>query len=203
MLPGGRGPRAPPPLARSSGFPARFGRAEPGDPDRAAADRPTTPPPFFLRQAKGTAGLFPEGSGTATTAIGYKDKGFIKRTTKAPDGASTSLLTNVEQLGLLSKLEGAGLLSAAESAGLSLSFIESTLPLVEKLGLASAAVDRGTPGLLQALGLGLWVAGPAAVYFLPDDSTGLIAAQVVLAGVTTWGGAAAIGGAALLKKLQS
>ena len=62
-----------------------------------------------------------------------------------------------------------------------------------QLGLASAAVDRGTPGLLQALGLGLWVAGPAAVYFLPDDSTGLIAAQVILAGVTTWGGAAAIG----------
>ena len=56
---------------------------------------------------------------------------------------------------------------------------------------------------LTAAAFGLCLLGPAAVYVLPDDSTGLVVAQAAIAAVSVLGGAAAFGGAQLLGKLQS
>merc|ERR1711924_398613 len=91
--------------------------------------------------------------------------------------------------------EEAGLLSAAEKAGLSLSTIEKLglLTKAEDLGLISAALNRDTPGLVTGLALALFVAGPAVVYFVPEDSTTLVALQAVVALVCVLGGSAAFG----------
>ena len=90
---------------------------------------------------------------------------------------SPKLLTRVQELRLLSKAEEAGLLSAAEKAGVSLSTIEKygLLTKAEDLGILSAAVDRNTPGLLTFVALALFAAGPAVVYFVPEDTTALVA----------------------------
>lgn len=61
---------------------------------------------------------------------------------------------------------------------------------------------RNTPGTLYTLATALLLAGPALVYFLPDDSTVLVALQFALALVCVLGGAAAYGGASLLASLQ-
>ena len=110
----------------------------------------------------------------------------------------------MEQLRLLSKAEQAGLLSLAERNGLTLSFIERSglLSKAESLGLLSAATDRNTPGALTALALLLFIAGPAVVYFTPDTSTPLIAAQSIAAAVLLVGGSAAWGGSRLIGALQ-
>ncbi|GAB4823554.1 hypothetical protein N2152v2_010600 [Parachlorella kessleri] len=114
------------------------------------------------------------------------------------------ILARVEQLRLLSKLEQAGLLSAIEKSGLTLSAIEKSglLSKAESLGLISAAADRNTPGALYTLAALLLAAGPAIVYFTPDDTSLLIALQAIAAFVCVSGGAAAYGGASLLSTLQ-
>ncbi|CAI6001099.1 unnamed protein product [Closterium sp. NIES-64] len=114
------------------------------------------------------------------------------------------LLSRVEDLRLLSKAEQAGLLSLAESFGLSLTAIEELglLSKAEEFGILSAATDRSTPGTLQAIAFLLLLAGPAFVYFVPDDSTGLIVAQVVVSLLCAFGGAAAFGAGQLLASLQ-
>lgn len=61
---------------------------------------------------------------------------------------------------------------------------------------------RNTPGALYTLATLLLAAGPALVYFTPDDNTGLIVAQVLGALLCVGGGAAAYGGASLLSSLQ-
>ena len=96
------------------------------------------------------------------------------------------------------------MLSAAEKAGVTLSTIEDLglLTKAEDLGLISAAVDRETPGLLNAVALALFAAGPAAVYFLPEDTPTLVAVQAVVALVCVLGGSAAFGAATLLSKLR-
>lgn len=87
-----------------------------------------------------------------------------------------------------------------ESAGPSLSTIE-------KLGLLSKGeqliYDRGAPGTIFNLGLVLAVAGAGAVYAIPDDSSALVALQVVVAGAATVGFGAALTGSSLLRKLQN
>lgn len=114
------------------------------------------------------------------------------------------LLARVQELRLLSKLEQAGLLSVMEKNGLTLSTIEKSglLSTAESLGLISAAADRSTPGALYGLATALLVAGPALVYFVPDDSTALVVAQVLGALACVVGGSAAFGGASLLSTLQ-
>lgn len=61
---------------------------------------------------------------------------------------------------------------------------------------------RNTPTALSLTGWTLLAAAAALVYFIPDDSTGLIAAQV--AGASVLGGAAvaALVGAGFLSQLQ-
>lgn len=72
----------------------------------------------------------------------------------------------------------------------------------ENLGLISAAADRNTPSALYTLATALLVAGPALVYFVPDSSTALVAAQAIGALGCVVGGSAAFGGASLLSSLQ-
>ncbi len=64
------------------------------------------------------------------------------------------------------------------------------------------ASRRNTPSALFTLATVLLAAGPALVYFTPDDSTALVALQVLGALVCVAGGAAAYGGASLLASLQ-
>lgn len=61
---------------------------------------------------------------------------------------------------------------------------------------------RKTPGTLKALTAALFIAGPALVYFVPDTSTPLVAAQVIGALLCVAGGSAAWGGANLIGALQ-
>ena len=125
---------------------------------------------------------------------------------KADDSVtSPKVLTRIQELRLLSKAEEAGLLSAAENAGITLATVEKLglLSKAESLGIISAAGDRKTPGLLRLVTIALFVAGPAAVYFLPEDTTQLVAAQAAVATLCAIGGAAAFGGATLLSNLQS
>ena len=83
--------------------------------------------------------------------------------------------SRIQQLKLLSKLEQSGLLSLLERQGLTLSKLEQSgaLSAAERLGVVSLLGDRNFPGTLYTLAAALLAAGPAAVYFLPDDSTGL------------------------------
>eukprot|EP00210_Caulerpa_lentillifera_P004812 g4594.t1 len=144
-------------------------------------------------------------SGTKTTslAIGTKERNFRSKQFTAPKPAP-KILSKLEQLKLLSKLESAGLLSKIEKSGLTLSKIEKAglLTTAEKLGVLSAAGNRQTPSLLFGVAFALFLIGPVAVYLLPDDTNALIAAQVVVAAIGAFGGAAAFGGASLLSTLQ-
>jgi len=132
------------------------------------------------------------------------EKGVARQKTE-DSRESPKLLTRVQELRLLSKLEEAGLLSAVEKAGITLSTIEELglLTKAEDLGLISAAVNRNTPGLVTTAALALFAAGPAVVYFVPEDTTAQIALQAVVALVCVLGGSAALGAANLLSTLQA
>jgi hypothetical protein len=124
---------------------------------------------------------------------------------KQQDGRQApKILSRIEQLRLLSKLEQSGLLSVLEKQGVTLSKLEQSglLSTAEKLGLISLLADRNFPGTLYALAFALLAAGPAAVYFLPDDSGALVAVQALVALTCIAGGGAAWGGASLLSSLQ-
>lgn len=114
------------------------------------------------------------------------------------------ILTKVQELRLLSKLEEAGLLSLLEKNGVTLSAIEKSgiLSTAESLGLVSAAADRNTPTALFTLSALLLVAGPAIVYFIPEDNAAEIVIQVIAALTCIVGGSTAYGGANLLSNLQ-
>lgn len=114
------------------------------------------------------------------------------------------LLSRIQDLRLLSKAEQAGLLSLAESFGFSLSSIEKLglLSKAEELGILSALSDPKTPGALLTLSLALLLAGPAAVYFIPEDNTAELVVQIIIAVATVVGGAAAYGGSQLVASLQ-
>lgn len=94
--------------------------------------------------------------------------------------------------------------SAADKSGITLSSIEDLglLSKAEQLGALSLVTDRKTPGLLTAVGVVLLLAGPAAVYVLPDGDTTFLALQAVIAVVCTLGAAAAIAGGSVIGKLQ-
>ena len=130
-----------------------------------------------------------------------KEKTFRSKTVAKP---SPKILSRVQDLRLLSKLEQAGLLSLMEKNGLTLSVIEKSglLSTAEKFGLISAAADRNTPGALFTLSTLLLAAGPALVYFTPDDNPALLAVQGIGALACIVGGSAAFGGASLLSSLQ-
>lgn len=67
---------------------------------------------------------------------------------------------------------------------------------------ACASSCRGTPGLLSTLGLLAAVGAAALVYVVPDDSTSLVAAQVVGASALGAAAVAALVGSSILGSLQ-
>ncbi|KAL9683771.1 hypothetical protein QQ045_021196 [Rhodiola kirilowii] len=137
-----------------------------------------------------------------TTSIPVGEKASLTPATTSPP--PVKLLTRVEQLKLLTKAEKAGLLSAAEKFGLSLSSIEKLglLSKAEELGLLSAATDPGTPTALLSLSLGLLLAGPLVVYFVPEQYPWEVAVQVLLALVCVAGGSAALAASSFVSDLQ-
>ncbi len=63
-------------------------------------------------------------------------------------------------------------------------------------------ICRNTPGLLFTAAFAMYALAPAAVYFLPDNSTGLVAAQAAIVALGALGGTAAFAGGSLLSTLQ-
>jgi hypothetical protein len=51
--------------------------------------------------------------------------------------------------------------------------------------MKAAGLRSNTPGVLFAAAFALYAVAPAAVYFIPDDSTPLIVAQVSAAFLTS------------------
>ncbi|KAL8150634.1 hypothetical protein V2J09_020442 [Rumex salicifolius] len=140
--------------------------------------------------------------GTIVFPVGEPGPKTIFSSNGAPP--SVKLLTRVEQLRLLTKAEKAGLLSAAEKLGFSLSTIEELglLSKAEELGVLSAATDPATPATLRTLSLALLAAGPAFVYFVPDDYVWLVVVQAVVALACVVSGSAAFAASSLVYDLQ-
>lgn len=144
--------------------------------------------------------------------------------------AVKSLCEQVEGTKLLSKVAKAGLLSKAQASGITLTKLEPLLKLAasnkdvmilleaagpEALPILPKIVDL-TPGLLPLLGAAIQIspstlqtlavgavgAAAAGVYFIPDDSTTLIAAQTVLVGTCGAAAAASAIGATVLTKIK-
>jgi Protein of unknown function (DUF1118) len=155
-------------------------------------------------QKLGTQKLGTRPSGKPLTSIEVFSKEKLFRPKQVGNRPAPKILSRVQELRLLSKAEQAGLLSLAEKNGITLTFIEQNglLSKAESLGLISAAADPATPNALFTLALGLLAVGPALVYFVPDSSTALVAAQVLGAIACIAGGSAAWGGASLLASLQ-
>ncbi|KAL4858166.1 hypothetical protein ACK3TF_001659 [Chlorella vulgaris] len=186
---------APPPPRKAVGGTKSIrpaGKAPVGKPDGGGT-----------KQIGGTKFIGGTRKNATSIEVFSKDKIFRSKQ-GANDRPTPKILGRIEQLKLLSKLEKSGLLSLAERNGVTLSKLEKSglLSTAEGLGVVSLLGDRNFPGTLYALATALLVAGPAAVYFLPDDSTGLVALQAVIALVCIAGGSAAWGGASLLSSLQ-
>ncbi|KAH7529149.1 uncharacterized protein LOC107415849 [Ziziphus jujuba] len=112
----------------------------------------------------------------------------------------------LEKRKVLSNVEKAGLLSKAEELGF-------TLSSIEKLGVFSKAEEFGllsllekaasfSPSALASASLPIFVAAVAAIVLIPDDSVGLVAVQIVLAGALVVGAAGLFVGSVVLDGLQ-
>lgn len=155
----------------------------------------------------GKGGTKVVGVGGGTRKISAIEVGSKERLFRQKQGNARPVprvLSRIQQLKLLSKLEQSGLLSLLERQGLTLSKLEQSgaLSAAERLGVVSLLADRNFPGSLYALAAVLLAAGPVAVYFMPDTSSGLVALQGVVALACIAGGSAAWGGASLLTSLQ-
>ena len=90
-------------------------------------------------------------------------------------------LAKAAKLGLVGKA-----VTTAEDFGL-IGLVENTISLstIEKLGLLSTGekilYNRSSPGNIAALGYLLAIGGAFSVYAIPDDSTGAVLLQVLLA----------------------
>lgn len=120
----------------------------------------------------------------------------------AAKGKKPKVIGKAAELRLIGKA-----VTAAEELGL-LGIADSiSLSDIEKAGLLSKGealiYDRSAPGTIATLGFVLAAAGSAAVYAIPDDSAGLIALQVVVAGAAAVGFGVALTGSNLLRKLQN
>lgn len=132
------------------------------------------------------------------------DKSANLRDKVSGEPAAIKLLSRVQQLRLLTKAEKAGLLSAAEKAGFSLSTIEKLglLSKAEEFGILTAATNPTTPGSLLVLALVLLLAGPAFVYFVPEDAAWQVVLQFAVALATVLGGSAAFAASNFVSTLQ-
>lgn len=112
----------------------------------------------------------------------------------------------LEKRKVLSNVEKAGLLSKAEDLGFTLSSIEKlgVFSKAEELGLLSLLekVAGSSPSTLASAALPILVAAIAAVVLIPDDNTGLLVVQVLVAGALTVGAAGLFVGSVILGGLQ-
>ncbi|GAQ87897.1 hypothetical protein KFL_003860030 [Klebsormidium nitens] len=153
--------------------------------------------------ANGAASL-PRKAIKVVEVFGPKEtKGLIRD--KRNISGDVKVLSRVQELRLLTKAEESGLLSTLEGLGFTLSTIESLglLSKAEDLGLLGAVTDRKLPGTLLLASLVVLAAGPAIVYFGPEDSSAIVIAEYVVAALTVAGGAALFGASKLVKALQA
>ncbi|XP_031403672.1 uncharacterized protein LOC116213013 [Punica granatum] len=112
----------------------------------------------------------------------------------------------LEKRKVLSNVEKAGLLSKAEELGFTLSSIEKlgVFSKAEELGLLSLLekVAGTSPSTLASAALPILVVAVAAVVLIPDDSTGLVVVQALVAGALTVGAAGLLIGSVVLGGLQ-
>ncbi|CAK8577754.1 unnamed protein product [Lathyrus sativus] len=112
----------------------------------------------------------------------------------------------IEKRKVLSNVEKAGLLSKAEELGVTLSSIEKLglFSKAEELGLLSLLEKLATvsPSVLASLSLPTLVAAVATVVLIPDDSTGLVVVQAVVAAVLGVGAVGLFAGSVVLGGLQ-
>ncbi|GLT63067.1 hypothetical protein SLA2020_356600 [Shorea laevis] len=112
----------------------------------------------------------------------------------------------LEKRKVLSNVEKAGLLSKAEELGFTLSSIEKlgVFSKAEELGLLSLLEKAATvsPSTLASAALPALVAAIATIIVIPDDSVGLVAVQVVVAGALCVGAAGLFVGSVVLGALQ-
>lgn len=112
----------------------------------------------------------------------------------------------LEKKKVLSNVEKAGLLSKAEELGFTLSSIEKlgVLSKAEELGLLSLLEKAASfsPSALASAALPILVAAVLTIVLIPDDSTALVAAQVVLAGALAVGAGGLLVGSVVLDGLQ-
>ncbi|KAI8543462.1 hypothetical protein RHMOL_Rhmol08G0220300 [Rhododendron molle] len=112
----------------------------------------------------------------------------------------------LEKRKVLSNVEKAGLLSKAEELGFTLSSIEKlgVFSKAEELGLLSLLEKAASfsPSALASAALPVFVAAIVAVVLIPDDSAGLVAVQVVVAGALSVGAAGLVVGSVVLDGLQ-
>lgn len=112
----------------------------------------------------------------------------------------------LEKRKVLSNVEKAGLLSKAEELGLTLSSIEKlgVFSKAEELGLLSLLekVAGTSPAALASAALPTLVAAIAAVVLIPDDNTGLVVVQALVAGTLAVGAAGLFVGSVVLDGLQ-
>ncbi|KAK4767897.1 hypothetical protein SAY87_003038 [Trapa incisa] len=112
----------------------------------------------------------------------------------------------LEKRKVLSNVEKAGLLSKAEDLGFTLSSIEKlgVFSKAEELGLLSLLekVAGTSPSVLASAALPSLVAAIVAVVLIPDDNTGLLVVQALVAGALTVGAAGLFVGSVILGGLQ-
>jgi len=127
--------------------------------------------------------------------VSFDADGVFEGREKSVEKDPVKILTRVNELRVLTNIANAGLLSGAEEAGVfsklekagAFSAAEKVLPVLDDLGALSVAESLlNVPANLLAIGGAALLLGDAAlVTVVPDDSTALIALQVltsVLAG---------------------
>ena len=122
------------------------------------------------------------------------------------EDVEVDVFKKLEKKKVLSNVEKAGLLSKAEELGFTLSSIEKlgVFSKAEELGLLSLLEKTASvsPSTLASAALPVLVAALAAIVIIPDDSVGLVAVQLVLAGALVVGAAGLLVGSVVLGGLQ-
>ncbi|KAJ9163654.1 hypothetical protein P3X46_023299 [Hevea brasiliensis] len=170
------------------------------------SSNPLLAPPFPAKQARTVVAMAPKKK------VNKYDDGWKKQWYgpgifyESSEELEFDVFKKLEKRKVLSNVEKAGLLSKAEELGF-------TLSSLEKLGVFSKAEELGllsllektvsvSPSTLASATLPILVVALAAIVVIPDDSAGLVAVQVVLAGALVVGAAGLFVGSVVLGGLQ-
>lgn len=122
------------------------------------------------------------------------------------ENVDVDIVKKLEKNKVLSGVEKAKLLSKADELGFSLSSIEKMglLSKAEDLGLLSLAEKAASisPAAMASVSLPLVVAAIATIVLIPDDSSGLIIAQNILAAFFAVSAVGLFGASIVLSGLQ-